>query len=58
MPKGKKADLKIHAESTGESLNAFVNRAINEAVERDNAKEDEEMEGTKCVNLEYTLIHR
>ena len=36
MPKGKKAEIKAHAESRGESVNAFVNRAIDEAIERDN----------------------
>jgi len=35
LPKGKKADLQAHAESKGESLNSFVNRAIDETVERD-----------------------
>ena len=35
-PKGKKDDLKAHAARMGESLNAFINRAIDEAVERDN----------------------
>jgi len=33
--KGKKADLQDHAQEQGESLNGFVNRAIDEAVERD-----------------------
>ena len=41
MPKGKKADLQAHAESKDESLNAFVNRAIDEAIERDTMKGDE-----------------
>ena len=36
-PKGKKADLQTHAANMGESLNGFVNRAIDEAVERDKA---------------------
>ena len=36
VPKGKKIDLKAHAEERGESLNGFVNRAIDEAVERGN----------------------
>ena len=36
MPKGKKEGIKAHAEAQGESLNAFINRAINEAMERDN----------------------
>ena len=35
VAKGKKADLQAHAESKGESLNGFVNRAIDETLERD-----------------------
>lgn len=35
VPKGKREQLKNHAESQGESLNGFVNRAINETMERD-----------------------
>jgi len=37
VSKGKKDDLKAHAEANGESLNAFVNRAIDEAMKRDKA---------------------
>ena len=37
MPKGQKDTVKAHAEAHGESLNAFINRAINETMERDNA---------------------
>lgn len=37
--KGKKAKIKAHAESRGESLNSFVNRAIDETMERE--KKDE-----------------
>ncbi len=36
MPKGSKEALKSHAESTGESVNAFINRAIMEVKEMDN----------------------
>lgn len=36
MQKGKKAAVKAHAESRGESVNSFINRAIDEAMERDN----------------------
>lgn len=36
VPKGKKDKIKAHAEKNGESLNGFVNRAIDETVERDN----------------------
>ena len=35
MPKGKKADLQAHAQQQSESLNGFINRAIDETVERD-----------------------
>jgi len=35
MPKGKKKQVQEHSVSTGESMNAFINRAINEAMERD-----------------------
>ena len=35
MPKGKKAEIKNHAESLGESVNGFINRAIAETMERD-----------------------
>lgn len=35
MPKGKKDIIKAHAESKGESLNAFINRAIDETIERE-----------------------
>lgn len=34
MEKGKKDIVKAFAESHGESLNAFVNRAIDEAMQR------------------------
>lgn len=35
VSKGNKDIIKAHAESKGESLNGFVNRAIDEAMERD-----------------------
>ena len=38
MPKGKKEIVKAHAESHGESVNGFINRAIGEAMERDTAE--------------------
>lgn len=37
MPKGKKDSIKAHAESRGESVNAFLNRAAQETMERDKA---------------------
>lgn len=35
MPKGKKEKVQVHAEQKGESLNGFINRAIDEAIERE-----------------------
>lgn len=35
MPKGRKDKIKAHAEGRGESVNAFINRAIDETMERD-----------------------
>ena len=35
VPKGRKDEVKAHAETQGESLNAFINRAILETMERD-----------------------
>ena len=37
VPKGQKAIIKSHAENQGESMNAFVVRAINETMERDSS---------------------
>jgi len=34
-PKGKREQIKAHAASIGESMNAFINRAIDEAMQRD-----------------------
>ena len=37
MPKGNLDTIKAHAATRGESVNGFVNRAISETMERDNA---------------------
>ena len=37
VPKGHKETIKAHAEARGESVNAFVGRAIEETMQRDNA---------------------
>ena len=37
VPKGKKEVIKAHAENTNESVNSFINRAIDETMERDEA---------------------
>ena len=36
VPKGQKAHIVEHAKRMGESTNAFLFRAVNEAIERDN----------------------
>lgn len=36
LPKGSKDALKAHADSTGESVNAFIKRAITEVSDMDN----------------------
>lgn len=38
VERGKKAKIKAHAESQGESVNGFINRAIDEAMDRDQKK--------------------
>ena len=35
VDKGRKAEIKSHAEAHGESVNGFINRAIDETMERD-----------------------
>ena len=36
FPKGKKDLIQQHAAQTGESVNAFINRAVDETLRRDN----------------------
>ena len=35
IPKGSKEKIQEHAESTGESVNGFIKRAIDETIKRD-----------------------
>ena len=39
LPKGKKAVIQDFAAAHGESVNGFINRAVDEAMARDKAKE-------------------
>ena len=39
VDKGKKAIIKAHTDSKGESVNGFINRAIDETMERDKEQE-------------------
>ena len=38
VPKGRKTELQAHAAKRGESVNGFINRAIDEQVKRDNGE--------------------
>lgn len=42
VKKGERDKLKSHAEKQGESLNGFINRAIQETIQRDNEKDGAE----------------
>lgn len=39
LPKGRKDEIKSHAQKHGESVNGFIARAITETIERDDAQE-------------------
>lgn len=41
IPKGQKEIIKAHAEAQGESLNAFINRAIIYTIEQDKSNTEE-----------------
>ena len=41
VKKGRKDIIKAHAENRGESLNGFINKAIDEKMERDKANKAE-----------------
>ena len=42
MPKGKKETIQAHAAAQGESVNGFINRAIDHEMERDSPKQPPE----------------
>lgn len=44
VPKGEKESIVAHAEKTDGTLNKFLNRAVREAMERDNKEDEEETE--------------
>ena len=41
VPRGKREIIQAHALEQGESINAFLNRAVNETMERDRKKQKE-----------------
>ena len=38
LPKGRKDEIRSHAEAHNESVNAFISRAIDETMQRDNTE--------------------
>ena len=42
MPPEKRETIQAHAQARGESVNGFINRAIDNQMERDTAAEDQE----------------
>lgn len=38
VPKGKKSEIKAHAEKLGESVNSFINRAVDQMMKQDQGK--------------------
>ena len=38
VPKGKREVIQAHAQEQGESINAFLNRSVDETIERDQEK--------------------
>ena len=36
VPQGKREEIKTHAEAHNETINKFINRAVDETIQRDN----------------------
>ena len=52
VPKGKKEIIQSHARNYGESINGFVNRAIDEAIERDHRAQPTQQQESYQMPLE------
>ena len=58
VKKGRKETLKAHAEQHGESLNGFINRAIDEAMERSNGtRQQQRINFTKITLVTHNPQH-
>ena len=64
MPKGEKSIVKAHAEAAGESVNAYILRAVHNAMEPGNATKGDSVgaEGrplllVECVDMETVKAH-
>lgn len=53
VPKGKKDTIQAHAEAQGESVNGFINRAIDHEMERDTTRDPSKATG---AHLGYGAI--
>lgn len=49
VKKGKKEIIRAHAEARGESINGFINRAIDEAMDRDKRAQEASDDALKGV---------
>ena len=47
LPKGRKDEIRTHAEEHNESVNGFITRAIDETIVSDNAKDAAQTDGMK-----------
>ena len=56
IPKGQKAQIKAHAESCGESVNAFIGRIVNEAIAERNIKPCDSVLSSEGVNILPTTL--
>lgn len=54
-PKGKKETIQAHAAALGESVNGFINRAINQTMEQDTARSPSEALGEPVDDLTTTI---
>lgn len=64
VPKGKKETIQAHAEAQGESVNGFINRAIDHQISQDlrrgpsEAPESTEMEGVVSLPSEREMAQK
>ena len=56
VPKGKKETIQSHAEAQGQSVNGFINRAIDHEMERDSAGGPQEAAGAGGVSVSLTAV--
>lgn len=55
VPKGRKDEIKAHAQALGESVNAFINRAIDHEIARDSGSSPQGRGGASAVGGAVSL---